>query len=86
MISTHESQVLIEKSVSTYRSRNVVLVIHSRFFMTWGILGAVAKGIWDFVDRYECVEFDFDVGTPGTGLKSLYGTGALTFRSAVLSW
>ncbi len=83
--STHPGPMIIRKAILTYRSGDVVLVIHSKFLMTWGILEAVEKGIWDFVSRYEYVDFDFDVGAPGTGLESFYGAGALGSRSAALS-
>lgn len=49
------------------------------------MLEGVERGIWEFVNQYEYVDFDFDVGAPGLWKENIYATGALTFREAALS-
>lgn len=49
------------------------------------MLERVERGIWEFVNRYEYVDFDFDVGAPGFWKENVYATGALTFREAAFS-
>ena len=45
------------------------------------MLREVERGIWDFVNEYEFVDFDFDLGAPGLFKGSIYGTGVLTLRA-----
>ena len=82
---THPVQMNIRTSFLRYRSNNVALIIHCKSFLTWGMLERVERGIWEFVNRYEYVDFDFDVGAPGFWKENVYATGALTFREAALS-
>ena len=51
--------------------------------MTWGILETTALGIWNFVNTYEYINFDFDVGVEVVGGEKYYGTGALTYLKSV---
>ncbi len=83
--STHPGQINIRTRVLKYTSNNVALIIHCKRLLTWGMLESVERGIWDFVNRYEYVDFDFDVGAPGYWKENVYGTGALTFTKAALS-
>ena len=75
----------IRTHILKYGSNNVVLIIHCKSLLTWGMLERVVSAIWEFVNRYEYVDFDFDVGAPGVWKENVYGTGALTFRKASLS-
>ena len=43
--------------------------------MTWEVLESTIGGLLYFVQTYECVGFDFDVG--GTGNETPFGTGVL---------
>lgn len=43
--------------------------------MTWKVWQTALEGIADFVEMYECVDMDFDVGQ--TSLESFFGTGVL---------
>ena len=78
----HSSQVSIQRPVHSYGSGNVALVIHTRPLLTWGMLREVETVIWDFVNTYEFVEFDFDLGAPGYFKESIYGTGVLTLKAS----
>ena len=43
--------------------------------MTWKVWETAVQGIADFVERYECVDMDFDIGQ--TGSERFFGTGVL---------
>ena len=43
--------------------------------MTWEVLESTIGGLFHFVQTYECVGFDFDVG--GSGNETPFGTGIL---------
>lgn len=43
--------------------------------MTWEVFEGAVWGLMDFVERYECVDFDFDVGE--FGMERVFGTGVL---------
>ena len=81
----HPSQLSIRAPALKYTSNNVALVIHSRGLLNWGMLERVERGIWDFVNQYEYVDFDFDMGAPGVWKENVYGSGALTLKEAALS-
>ena len=68
-----------------YTSNNVALIIHCKALLTWGMVEGAARAIWEFVNQYEYVDFDFDMGAPGLWKENVYGTGALTFKQAALS-
>ena len=72
----HARKEEIPSSVRQFNSGDLRLIVHSKGRMTWGILQTAALGIWNFVDTYEYVDFDFDVGSTEGGVK-YYGTGAL---------
>ena len=78
----HSSQISIQRAVHTYGSGNVAFVIHTAPLLTWGMLREVEKAIWDFVNEYEFVDFDFDLGAPGYFKEGIYGTGVLTLKSS----
>ena len=78
----HSPQINIQRPVHSYGSGNVALVIHTCPLLTWGMLGEVEVGIWDFVNEYEYVDFDFDLGAPGLFKSSIYGTGSLTLKAS----
>ena len=83
--SIHPGQMNIRIPILRYTSKNVALIIHCKGLLTWGMLEGVERGIWEFVNQYEYVDFDFDVGAPGLWKENIYATGALTFREAALS-
>lgn len=78
--STHPGQMNIRTRTLKYSSNNVALVLHCKVFLTWGILENVERAIWGFVNQYEYVDFDFDVGAPGSWKENVYATGALTYK------
>ena len=78
--TTHSSQISIRRPVHSYGSGGVALVIHTNSLLTWGMLGEVERAIWEFVNEYEFVDFDFDLGAPGHFKESIYGIGALSHR------
>ena len=82
-IVKHHARTEYVPSVRRYRSGNVALILHSKGYMTWGILQTTALGIWNFVNTYEYVDFDFDVGVQVVGGEKYYGTGALTYFKSV---
>ena len=43
--------------------------------MTWKLWEAALQGIAEFVERYEYVDMEFDIGQ--TGAEQLFGTGVL---------
>lgn len=43
--------------------------------MTWKVWETALRGIADFVERYEYVDLDFDVGQ--IGMERFFGTGVL---------
>ena len=43
--------------------------------MTWKVWETAVRGIADFVERYEYVDMDFDVGQ--MGMEQVFGTGVL---------
>lgn len=58
-----------------YGSGDVFILLHQSGRMTWKVWGTALQGITDFVERYEYVDMDFDVGQ--TGLEQFFGTGVL---------
>ena len=86
MATTRPGQIIIRTRILKYTSNNVALVIHCKGLLTWGMVERVERAIWEFVNRYEYVDFDFDMGAPGVSKENLYGIGALTFRQAALSY
>ena len=72
----HARREEIPSSVRQFKSGDLRLIVHSKGRMTWGILQTAALGIWNFVNTYEYVDFDFDVGSMEDGVK-YFGTGAL---------
>lgn len=78
----HLPQISIQRHVHSYVSGNVALIIHTKRLLNWGMLREVEKGIWNFVNEYEFVDFDFDLGAPTLWKERIYGTGALTHRAS----
>ena len=58
-----------------YSSGNVYLLMHQNGQMTWDVLETAIWGLMHFVQTYECVDFDFDIGE--FGMERAFGTGAL---------
>ena len=78
--SIHPGQMNIRTHMLKYTSNNVAMIVHCKGLLAWGMLERVERSIWEFVNEYEYVEFDFDVGAPGVWKENVYATGALTFR------
>ena len=76
----HSPQISIRRPVHSYGSGNVSLIIHTNGLLTWGMLQEVEEVFWDFVNEYDFVDFDFDLGAPGRFKERIYGIGALTHR------
>lgn len=58
-----------------YGSGNVFILLHHSGRMTWKVWEMALQGMADFVERYEYVDMDFDVGK--TGSERFFGTGVL---------
>lgn len=58
-----------------YGSGNVYFSMHQSGRMTWKLWEAALQGIAEFVERYEYVDMEFDIGQ--TGAEQLFGTGVL---------
>lgn len=43
--------------------------------MTWEVVERTVWGLMHFVESFECVDFDFDVGE--VGMERAFGTGVL---------
>ena len=44
------------------------------------MLQEVEEVFWDFVNEYDFVDFDFDLGASGRFKERIYGIGTLTHR------
>lgn len=51
------------------------MLIHQNGQMTWEVFEKTLWGVMYFIETYECVDFDFDVGE--WGMEKAYGTGVL---------
>ena len=75
-ISAHGSlDAPIPDKMIRYGSGDVFLLLHQRGRMTWKVWETALRGIADFVERYEYVDLDFDVGQ--IGMERFFGTGVL---------
>lgn len=45
--------------------------------MTWGMWGTTLRGLSDFVEAWEFVDFDFEVRE--TGFRGVVGSGLLVY-------
>lgn len=75
-ILAHESlDTPIPDKIIRYGYGDVFILLHHSGQMTWKVWGTALQGIVDFLERYEYVDMEFDVGK--TGLEQFWGTGAL---------
>ena len=75
-IAMHGSlEELIPDKILRYGSHDVYLLVHHKDRLTWRVWEAALRGIVDFVERYEYVEMEFDIGQ--IGLEQSFGTGVL---------
>ena len=65
----------IPDHILRYGSNEVFLLMHQRGRLTWRAWETALQGIAQFVERYEFIDMDFDVGKIGKG--QFYGTGTL---------
>lgn len=49
--------------------------------MRWGMWGTTLRGLADFVERWDCVDFDFEVRE--TGYTGIVGKGLLVYIQVV---
>ena len=68
-------QSLINDRVLHYSSGKVYLLIHQNGQMTWEVFEKTLWGLMYFIETYECVDFDVDVGE--WGMEKAFGTGVL---------
>lgn len=68
-------QNLIADRVLHYSSEKVYLLIHQNGHMTWEVFEKTLWGLIYFVETYEFIDLDFDVGE--FGMEKAFGTGAL---------
>ena len=69
------SDELIVDRILRFGSNDVYLVIHHRGRMTWRVLETALRGIVVFLEKYEYVDMEFDIGQ--IGLEQFFGTGSL---------
>lgn len=69
------SEELIPDKILRYGSHDVYFLVHHKDRLTWRVWEAALRGIVDFVERYEYVEMEFDIGQ--IGLEQSFGTGVL---------
>ncbi|CAD6567667.1 MAG: hypothetical protein ASARMPREDX12_000592 [Alectoria sarmentosa] len=75
-IAAHgSSNIPIPDKMIRYGTGNVFILVHQSGRMTWKVWETAVQGIADFVERYECVDMDFDIGQ--TGSERFFGTGVL---------
>lgn len=65
----------IPDKILRYGSNNVYFLVHHKDRLTWRVWEAALRGIVYFVETYEYVEMEFDIGQ--TGLEQFLGTGVL---------
>ena len=65
----------IPDNILRYGSADVYLLVHHSGRMTWRVWETALRAIADFVERYEYVEMEFDVGQKG--MTQYWGTGVL---------
>ena len=68
----------ISDRIIRYGSNDVYLLMHHSGRMTWTMWETALRGIVDFLERYEYVEVEFDIGQ--TGLEQFLGTGVLGMK------
>lgn len=61
-----------------YEAADVFIVLHQSGRMTWKVWETALQGIAEFVEKYEYVELDFDIGQKTEG--RFFGTGVLSMR------
>ena len=61
-----------------YRSGNVYLLMHQSGRMTWKVWETALQSIAYFVEKYEFVDMDFDVGQKR--VRQFFGTGVLGMK------
>ena len=69
------SEETILDHVLSFGCNDVYLVMHHRGRMTWRVFETALRGIVDFLEKYEYVDMDFDIGQ--IGLEQFFGTGTL---------
>ncbi len=78
-IAAHgSSNIPIPELVIQYWSGNVYLLLHQSGRMTWKVWETALQSIADFVETYEYVDMDFDVGQKR--VKQFFGTGVLGMK------
>ncbi len=71
------SEEPIPDHVLRYGAGDVFFVMHHRGGMTWRRWETALRGIADFVERYEYVDMEFDIGIMGQKQHEYIGTGVL---------
>ena len=58
-----------------YGSGDVFFLMHQSGRMTWRIWETALRGIVEFLERYEYIDMEFDIGQ--SGVEEFLGTGVL---------
>ena len=69
------SDQVIPDRILRFGQNDVYLVLHHSGRMTWRVFETALRGIVVFLEKYEYVEMEFDIGQ--IGLEQFFGTGAL---------
>ena len=72
------SDEVIPDRVLKYDCDDVYILLHHNGRMTWRLWETALRGIVTFLQNYEYVDMEFDVGL--IGMERWYGTGALGKR------
>ena len=75
-IAMHGSsdETILER-ILRFGSNDVYLVMHHSGRMTWRVFETALRGIVVFLEEYEYVDMEFDIGQ--IGLEQFFGTGSL---------
>ena len=65
----------IPDRILRFGHNDVYLVMHHNGRMTWRVLETALRGIVVFLEKYEYVEMDLDIGQ--IGMEQFFGTGSL---------
>ena len=69
------SEEIIPDRIIRYGYNGVYLLLHHKGRMTWRVWETALRGIVVFLEKYEYVGMEFDIGQ--TGMEQFFGTGAL---------
>lgn len=71
-------EVIVDR-ILRFGHNGVYLLLHHSGRMTWRVFETALRGIVVFLEKYEYVDMEFDIGQ--VGMERFFGTGSLgTFK------